>query len=349
MAAYTAVNDAGLFMNTVLYTGTGSSLGVTGVGFQPDMVWLKVRNTTGHHQVFDAARGVTKVIYPSQNDAEATIAESLKTFGSDGFTLGTGSYVNTNTNTYVSWNWKAGTTTGIAGSPSITPSSYSFNQTSGNSIIAYTGNGVSGATIPHGLGAVPDMVLVKSRTTADPWLVFTSARGATKYLVLNTSAAEATASWAWNDTAPTSTLVSLGNAGEVNGNTEDYVAYCFTNVKGYSHFGSYLSNGSTTNGPFIYTGFRPAWTLIKMANGSNPWVLDDVKREPINEMEKPLKPDNTDGTYSGSAYGINFLSNGFQIRNNDSTYNGSAANTFVYAAFAESPFVNSSGVPTNAR
>ena len=230
MAAYTAVNDAGLFMNTVLYTGTGSSLGVTGVGFQPDMVWLKVRNTTGHHQVFDAARGVTKVIYPSQNDAEATIAESLKTFGSDGFTLGTGSYVNTNTNTYASWNWKAGTTTALSGG-TITPTAQSINTTSGIAIIKYTGNDTAGATIPHGLGAVPKMIIIKNLISANNWVVYHEALGNTKFLELNTTAVAATATTSFNDTSPTSSVFSVGSSGGVNSGDKAMLAYCFAEKK----------------------------------------------------------------------------------------------------------------------
>ena len=346
MAAYTAIDDAGSFFNPVLYSGTAGTLTVSGVGFQPDCTWLKARSEIADWGCFDSVRGATECLKQNNTNAESTLSDSLTSWNADGFVMGSGSDFNAS-QTYGSWNWKAGTTTGIAGSPSITPSSYSFNATSGFSIIAYTGNGVSGATIPHGLGAIPDMVMVKSRTSADAWTVFTSALGPTKYLVLNTAAAEATASWAWNDTAPTSTLVSLGSAGEVNGNTIDYVAYCFTSIQGYSKFSSYIGNGNV-DGTFVYTGFRPAFVMMKCATraGTDDWPVFDDKRLGYNVDNNALVVDDTDVTRTQDD--IDIVSNGWKCRIGATDINA-VGNTMCYMAFAESRFVNSSGVPTNAR
>ena len=345
MAAFTTIDDAGLYFNTILWTGNSpSTQALTGVGFAPDMAWVKKRSSAAAHCVTDTVRGVTETIFPNTTTDETTRAGGLTVFGSDGYTVGADGDFNGGSATFVGWNWIAGTTSGLTGG-SITPSAYSFNTTSGFGIYKYTGTGAN-ATITHGLGVAPDLLISKNLSSSSNWPVLHTSYVTGAGALDEQTGFSGSFSDYWN-AVPTSTLINIGTTGGANASGDEIVLYAFASIQGYSKFGSYDSN-SSTDGPFVYTGFRPAWTLIKEASGSNPWVIDDVKREPINEMEKPLKPNNTDGTYSGSAYGIDLLSNGFKIRNNDSTYNGSS-NTFIYAAFAEAPLVNSNGVPCNAR
>jgi len=345
MAAYTTINDAGSFFNPVLYTATGSSLGVTGAGFQPDFTWIKNRSAADFHVLTDAVRLATKYIRSDDHAIEVTDTESLKSFDSDGFTVGTTAEVNTNTENYVSWNWKAGTTTGIAGSPSITPSGYSFNATSGFSIIKYEGNGVSGATLPHGLGVAPRMIMVKNLDSGQNWHIYTSSTGATKYLVLNTAAATVTATGSWNDTAPTSTVFSLGDHASTNTSGEDYVAYCFADVQGFSKFGGYDGNGDA-DGTIVYTGFRPAFVILKSTVSSEVWHMMDDKRLGYNVKNEFLYPDTT--AAEDTTTSIDFLSNGFKLRTTNTALNNDDE-LFIFMAFAQAPLVNSSGIPVNAR
>ena len=348
MAAYTAIDDAGSFFNPVLYSATGSSQAVTGVGFAPDFTWIKLRTSGQVHCLTDSIRGVTKYIQSNSNVAEVTNAETLKSFDSDGFTIGTDDIVSKTGNTAVSWNWKAGTTTGIAGSPSITPNSYSFNATSGFSIIQYSGDSNAGATLPHGLGVAPNMIMLKPVDAVDNWEVYTSALGATKHLVLNTTVVAGTATNRWNDTAPTSTLFSLGDGGGVNATGVEFLTYCFANVQGYSKFGSYVGNGNA-DGTFVYTGFRPSFFMLKNTTATYEWFIMDSKRAGYNMANYYIHANDagtegTDNTY----FELNFLSNGVKMTNSHAQLNGSGV-TYIYMAFAENPFVNSEGVPVNAR
>tara|TARA_R110002020_G_scaffold173602_1_gene364506 strand:- start:318 stop:1352 length:1035 start_codon:yes stop_codon:yes gene_type:complete len=344
MAVYTTIDDAGAFFEIILYTGTGSSLGVTGAGFEPAFTWIKNRADGDFHVLTDAVRGATKYIKSDTTTAETTDAESLKSFDSDGFTVGTQNEVNTNTETYVGWNWKAGTTTGIAGSPSITPASYSFNATSGFSVIKYVGNSTGGATLPHGLGVAPQVIIVKNLTTAGTnWGVYSEAIGATKYLVLDTDAVVDTATSLWNDTAATSTLFSIGTSSIVNTNTDSYVAYCFTEITGYSRFGSYEGNGNV-NGTYVYTGFRPAFLMCKAVDSSGGWYMFDDKRAGYNVDNDTILANTTAGDEGTDK--IDILSNGFKLRH---ATDPNVAETYIYMAFANSPFVNSNGAPANAR
>jgi len=353
MAAYTTIDDAGLYFNPVIYTGTGSSNARTGVGFQPDLTWIKNRDVADFHVWTDAVRGATKYLktntYTSVN---VTDVESLKSFDSDGFTVGTMNEVNTNTEKFVAWNWKAGTTTGIAGSPSITPTSYSFNQTAGFSIIKYVGNATLGATIPHGLSAAPEFVICKSTTATEAWSTGHQGlnEGTTPWnyaVALSSTNDEYPSISYWNNTAPSSTLVTLGNGGGQNYNGATVMAYCFTPIQGFSKFGRYTGNGNV-DGTFIYTGFRPAFVMCKQAGtvSSSSWMLYDSKREGINEENAYLEPNSTQEEYL--TVDIDILSNGFKLRDTAASVNNSAG-SYVYIAFAEAPFVNSSGVPVNAR
>jgi len=349
MAAYTAIDDSGSFFKTKLFTGTGSSLGVTGVGFQPDFTWIKNRDAADFHVLTDSVNGAT--IYVQSNSAALAVTdtETLKTFDSDGFTVGTTAQVNTNTEKYVSYNWKAGTTTGIAGSPSITPDSYSVNATSGFSIIKWTGNGASSATLPHGLGVAPKMIAIKKFSGGAAtayWIIYHIGSNAVPedyFLRLDSTNAAADDVQMFNDTAPGTDLFTIGDSDNVNYNTYNYTAYCFADIQGFSKFGKYTGNANA-NGTFVYTGFRPAMVVCKDITGTNQWYLFDDKREGYNSANDEMYCDAT--SVEGSSVRIDILSNGFKGRNVDSPNTNTV---WVYWAFADSTFVNSNGVPNNPR
>ena len=347
MAAYISFQPSDFF-STKLYTGTGSSNAITGLGFQPDFTWIKNRSAADNHLLFDAVRGVTKFIPSNLTTGETTNAESLKTFDSYGFTVGTYGDVNTNTENFASWNWKAGTTTGIAGSPSITPTAYSFNTTSGCSILTYTGTGAT-ATLPHGLGVAPDLIMTKELDTGgNDWGVYHQAMGNTKKLSLNTTGAVGISSTYWNDTSPTSTLFTVSTNTQSNGSGTDYVAYYFVGKKGYSKFGSYIGN-QNTDGTFVYTGFRPAYLMIRQQNpsGGESWFISDDKRQGFNPMNDHFYADDAAiGNTTGSF--VDLLSNGFKLRTTSSSWN-SSTNPMLYWAFAEFPLVSSNSKAGTAR
>ena len=348
--AYTAIDDPEAHFQAKLYTGNDSTQSITFDGstdMQPDLIWIKSRTNGASHVLTDAVRGVNSQLYSEGNWAAGTYTNMVTAFGSDGWTMGSNAQVNGAQN-YVAWCWKAGTTSGIAGSPSITPTSYSFNATSGCSIIKYDGTG-SAATLPHGLGVAPKVVIVKRTDDANDWLVYHEKVGATKYMRLDSTQAETTSSTAWNDTAPTSTLFSIGDRNEVNNSSGTYVAYCFASKQGYSKFGSYEGNGNA-DGTFVYTGFRPAFVMTKYTSpggGVGDWNMYDNKREGYN-VENDYLAANTTSVENSSDNQVDLLSNGFKWRATDSDTNEDGS-TYVYMAFAESPFVNSEGVPTNAR
>ena len=339
-----AVSQANDYFNATLYTGTGSSLSVTGTGFQPDLVWIKSRSAADH-ALYDAVRGVQKQLESNTQTNETTETTGLTAFGADGFTVGALAQVNTNTATYVAWQWNAGGSTVTNTSGSIT-SSVRANQTSGFSVVTYTGTG-SAATIGHGLGAAPSMIIVKSRTSSvRQWPVYHVAnRGTTGsinpqssyiYLNLTNTAPSSPYSGFWNDTAPTSSFFSVGTDGGTNANTENFVAYCFAAVPGFSAFGSYTGNGSA-DGPFVYTGFKPRWVMVKATSIDGNWIIWDIARNTTNTMAKMLFPDASAAELDNSGYNNDFLSNGFKVRGTGGGFNTNAA-PYIYAAFAEIPF-----------
>ena len=345
--AYANISKPSSYMNPVLYTGNSSTQAITGVGFQPALVWLKDRDATSSHRLYDAVRGVTERIQSNTTEAETTEADGLTAFGADGFSLGSNAATNDNSNLYVGWNWKAGTTTGIAGSPSITPLSYSFNATSGFSIIKYNGTGSAG-TLPHGLGVAPSMIIVKALETTDNWAVYHKSLGATKYTELNLSAAAGTSAVMWNDTEPTSTLFTVNTNGGVNTAGNDYIAYCFANVKGYAHANMYRGNANN-DGVFIYTGFRPAFVLLKnITDAGDNWTMYDSKRDPGNAADELLFA-NSDGVES-TGNDMDIVSNGFKQRNTSNGNNGNG-DTMIYYAVAQEPLVANVGssIPATAR
>jgi len=351
--AYTVIDDSSANQNNVLYTGDGSTQAITGVSFQPDLVWLKRRDTTGSNMWLDAVRTATKRITSNGTDTEETQATGLTAFDADGFTLGGQVSYNGSGGTFVGWNWKGGTTSGIDTTGStITPTGYSFNAAAGFSVIEYTGNASAGALVPHGLGAIPDMIIVKNVDSGQDWRIYhhySSNLGGTPqndYMVLNTSVAKATNSTMWNDTAPTSVNFSLGTAGSTNGSGEQHMAYCFKGIQGFSRFAWYYGNNtvSNENGRFVYTGFRPAWIMLKSSSATSGWYIFDDKRVGYNSDNNELLAD-TDAAES-TTNRVNFCSNGFKFI---ATGDPNAAVSYVYAAFAQSPLVNSEGVPNNAR
>ena len=345
MAVFTAIDDAGSYFNTKLYTGTGSSNAQTGVGFQPDFTWIKNRDAADFHVLTDAVRGVTNYLVSDDTDAETTNAESLTGFDSDGFTVGTMNEVNTNTEAFVAWNWKANGAGSANTDGSISTTSTSVNTTAGFSISTYTGTG-SSATIGHGLGVAPKVVMIKDLSAIKDWAVYHEGIGNTKYLELNTTDSEGTASNAWDDTSPTSSVVSIGSRDTLNTSDDNYIAYCFAEKQGYSKIGTYTGNGNA-DGTFVYTGFRPAFFLFKKSSsGSNNWGIFDNKRNTFNLVDTGLKPDANEAEYTTN--GCDFLSNGVKMRSTGGD-NNADGDTYIYMAFAESPFVNSNGVPTNAR
>ena len=351
--AYTTIDKPTDYFNTVLYTGNNSSShSITGVGFQPDWVWIKPRNGTDGHVLTDSVRGALKRLRSEGTNAEDTLSGSLSSFDSDGFTVGNAGEVNSSSYNFVAWNWLAGGSASSNTDGSIT-SSVSANTTAGFSIVSYTATG-STATIGHGLGAVPNWILVKKRAggTARDWAVYHSANTSapeTEILYLNNTDATADSSVYWNDTAPTSSVFTVGTGNEVNessGNT--YIAYCFAEKKGYSKFGSYTGNGNA-DGTFVYTGFKPAFVMTKRSSNTENWYIIDNKRSPFNPPLNALSPNLSHAEDTNATGRIqDFLSNGFKLRTSDTAVNGSG-DSYIYMAFAENPFVTSTGIPTTAR
>ena len=349
--AYAAISKPSLHNNAVLYTGDASTQAVTGVGFQSDFTWIKSRSDTYNHQSFNSLTGATKSMTINESAAEITIS-GLTAFGADGFTVGTDAQCNNNASTYIGYNWKGGTTTGITqGSATITPTSYSFNQTAGFSVIRFTTPSSGTGTVPHGLGAAPAMILGRILGSSSWQCGFTSLNSGlwTSILTINDTAAELTSNTAYGDTPPDTTLFTMNSSNW--GATQDAIAYCFAEIKGYSKGGTYLAN-SDSNGPFCYTGFKPSWILIKSYSGgsagSRNWMLFDSKRLGYNADNNALKPD-ADSAADTSNY-IDFLSNGFKIRSTDGNVNTTSEN-YNWWAFAEQPLVANVGssIPTTAR
>ena len=363
--AYTTIDDPSEYFQTQLYTGDGNTTqAITNSGnsnLKPDWVWLKQRandSANRNHMLFDSTRGSTKALSSNTNGAEDTSSGGyIQSFNTDGFTTGNSSVINKNAVTYVAWQWKAngGTTaTNDASSTSIgtIDSVIQANTTAGFSIVTYTGTGSNGS-VAHGLGAKPNVILLKDRGGFS-WVVYhdkVASDPATDYLEFNGTIAATDYAPHFNDTEPTSTVFSLGTDGAVNGSGRNVLAYCFTEIKGYSKFGSYTGNGNA-DGAFVYTGFKPAWLLVKRfdASGKN-WYIADSTRSPNNITKAFLSPnlndaEDTSGDTSNAYFDI--LSNGFKMRQDFSHLNASGS-TQIYMAFAEHPLVSSKGVPTTAR
>jgi hypothetical protein len=331
----TTATTADKFFTPVLYTGTGASRSVTGLGFAPDLVWIKSRSTADNNWLFDKLRGVTNAIFSNTTAAENNYNGSLTAFNSDGFSTGVEGGVNGSGQSMVAWNWKANGSGSTNTAGSIT-STVSANTTSGFSIVTYNGTGAN-ATVGHGLGVAPSMIIIKSRSSAGTnWNSYHVSLGNSACIVLNLTIAAASGTSFFNATTPTSTVFSLGTDGSTNPSGAQQVAYCFAPIAGYSAFGSYTGNASA-DGPFIFTGFKPAFVLIKSSTvvGSS-WRLWDAKRSTYNVVNSSLFPNLSNAEVSTADYAIDFLSNGIKIRAADDGQNYSGG-TFIYAAFAEAP------------
>ncbi len=349
--AYTTINDPSAHFQTTLYTGNGSSgHAITNTGnadLQPDWVWIKSRSNAVNHGAWDSTRGASNRLLPDTTGAAET-QSNFTSFNSDGFTVDTGDIVNTNAYTYVGWQWKAaGGTTASNGNGSIT-STVQANTTAGFSIVKWTGTG-SAATIGHGLGVTPQFIIVKNLDKSSQWAVYHHKVGATKYVALNDDDAVATYSGYWNDTSPTTSVFSVGSDGDVSGgNGEEVISYCFAPIKGYSNFGSYTGDGNA-DGPFIYTGFKPAWVMIKELTATGSWHMFDTKRNVDNVSNNVLYADlNNAESTNNTGNPIDILSNGFKCRGtgNDTNNDG---NDYIYMTFAQIPLVATNDVVATAR
>ena len=344
--AYSTIDDPTLYFNTVLYAGTGSEQTVSGVNFSPGLTWLKSRSNGQPNVLSDSVRGGNKQLYTADTQAETTYSQYLKSFNSDGFVLGTDSGINQSSQTFVSWNWKAGgsASNNTDGNKTI---SLSVNTTAGFSVGTYAGTGQD-STIGHGLGAVPDWLMIKNRSSGSrKWQLWHNGlTGTNKYLAIDRSDAELTDSASWDNTAHSNTVWNTYGSGEANQNGENFVCYAWTSIQGFSDFGSYTGNGNA-DGPFIYTGFKPAWIMTKQINGGSSWIVHDNKRDPINAVTEYFTVEEPDaaGTLANS---FDLCSNGFKVRTSNGDRN-SSGDSFAYWAFAESPLVNSEGIPNNAR
>jgi len=329
--AYTTIDNPELYFQTKLYTGNGGTqtitFDVTDTSMQPDMVWIKDRGDVNWHSITDSNRGHSKVIYPNANNAEGT-NPYVNAFNSNGFGIGSsGTDVNGNTNTYVAWCWKESADAGI-------------------DLVSYTGSGGT-QNISHSLSAKPEMIITKSRSASGNWYVYHGANTSapeTDFLQLQATDATSDNATLWNDTAPTTSVFTVGSAFD---NTTTYVAYAFASKQGFSKFGSYVGNGSSS-GTYVHLGFKPAWIVVKRTDSANSWMMYDNKRNPINLVDNPLYAEGSDAEGTSSAASFDFLSNGFKCRGTGSAINASGA-TMIYMCFAEAPFVNSKGVPCNSR
>jgi hypothetical protein len=332
--AYTTIDDPEEYFQAYAYTGDGNSgraLTLPGdTDMAPNLVWVKQRNTTRNQIVANSVCGASKNLYADLNDPEDGVSGPITAFGSDGFTVSSSANANEDSGTYASWSWNESATGGF-------------------DIVTYTGNG-TGRTISHSLSAAPHMYIIKNRDTAENWQVFhhkNTSAPETDYVTLNTTVGTADHTLIANDTMPTSSVFSVGTDASTNKSSSPMVAFLFTGIQGFSKFGSYTGNGNT-NGPMLFMGFSPAWILCKKSSASgDSWTILDNKRDPYNVADARLFPDQNAAESTSTDVG-DFLSNGFKIRTDAGTWNDSDG-TYLYAAFAEAPLVNSEGVPTTAR
>ena len=334
------IENGSKHMQAVLYTGTGATQTIGGLNFQPDLIWIKSRSAATDHKLTDSVRGVTKSLESNTTDAEATDANGVTAITSTGFTLGSDSVYNNSGATYVAWCWKANGA-GSSNTDGTITSTVSANTSAGFSVVTYTGTG-SNATIGHGLGVAPRMIIVKCRNTAgESWQVYhANLTSAAFRMRLNSTDAQDSQPTMWNSTAPTSTVFSVGTASGTNANTQTYVAYCWADVNGFSKLGFYTGNGST-DGTFVYTGFRPKYILIKRTDTATyQWSIWDTRRNTFNAANSNLWADSSEAETTATVYDVDILSNGFKLRTANVARNASGGN-YIYAAFAENPFKNS--------
>jgi len=322
-----------------LYTGTGATLSVTNTllnaSFQPDFVWFKGISGATNHSLYDSVRGTTRQIIIT-NATETTEATGLTAFNSNGFTVGALANLNTSTATYVAWNWKASNAAAVTNTAGTITSQVSANPTAGVSVVTYTGTGVN-ATVGHGLGVAPKLLIVKARNVVNNWPVWHTNITGAQFLLLNATNAVGTAANVWNSTTPTSTVFSVGTNVGTNTAATTYVAYCFSEIAGFSRFGGYISTG-LAEGPFVITGFRPRYIMIKETSVSRGWIVFDTSRSPFNVVDKYLFAETA--AAQGTLALIDIVSNGFRLKSTNVNVNDAAGNTYIYMAFAENPFQN---------
>ena len=348
------------YFDVSLYEGNGTVIGsggktISGLQFKPDLAWIKNRDNASHfHTIYDSSRGVTKEIYPNSNSAEGTQSEGITSFTSDGFVTGNAVNVNTNSNSFVAWNWLAnGATTSSNSEGSIT-STVQASATSGFSIVKYTGTG-SAATIGHGLSSAPTLIAVKNLTdNSSSWYVYInatrSAAANTYYMRFDSDDSQSQVGSVWNDTTPTTTVFSVGGEDTSNKSSKDFIAYCWADIEDYQKIGQYTGNNNN-DGPFIWLGFKPRFVLIKALNVGNHWVILDSTRSTVNQVQKALKPNLTQAEDDDANMAIDFVSNGFKIRGGPSGDGGNinTAHIYGYYAIAEQPFIGDGVSPTTAR
>ena len=350
--AYSTISKPGLHFNTVTYTGNGGTNAITGVGFQPDLVWTKNRSSAQNHLLYDVVRGVGYYLYPNlQNAQGGNGTGGLDSFDSNGFTLDGGDDSNVNGENGVAWSWKAGNSAGSANTDGTINSTVSVNTTAGFSIVKYTGGGSAG-TVGHGLSAAPEVVILKSYSGSDVWATYHKGIDTTApadyFIQLQSTAARTNNADFFSDTLPTNQVFSIGANTAVSNNGSSFIAYCFAEKKGYSKFGNYAGNGNA-DGPFVYTGFKPAFIIIKNFEQNDSWRTYDNKRLGYNVDNNALFPNATDA--EGTSDDLDILSNGFKVRATTGGLNNSNA-SYIFMAFAENPLVanvGASGVPATAR
>ena len=366
--AYTTIDDPTKYFDVTIWTGTGGARTISGLNHKPDLIWTKTRSVAYNHMWSDSSRGFNANSELGSNSTAAEGGLSAETYGyksghtSDGWTMVDGTDTvdgqeDGNTNqpsvTYVGWTWAAngGTTTSFSASGAQLAGTRQSNTTAGFSIITYTGDGNNNATIPHGLNSAPKFVIIKDRGNATNWYVGHDATFTTGEVFLNLTNALAAAFGPFNKTAPTASNIVLGTDGSVNGSGDTMICYAFAEVQGYSKFGSYIGNGNA-DGPFVYTGFKPAWLMYRNTSRSENWIIVDNQRNTINPVNGAnLQANVSDVEANETRWSFDFLSNGFKIRTNGSNNNANngSGETIIYMAFAEHPFVSSKGVPVTAR
>ena len=350
--AYTTINKSSDHFKAIKYTGTGSSNAITGVGHQPDFLWIKKANGAEHHILIDAVRGLDKQMYSSHSSSQDTNAQSVTAVGADGFTVGTNAQTNANGSIFIAQTWKAGGGAGSANTDgTINTTSTSVNTTSGVSISTVTLSGSGNQTIGHGLGVTPNVVIFKSTSHSEAWFVHHDESSSTPqndYYQLNTNAAKATTSNIWGAGMTSSTVgVKVGTTGTAS---QDYVVYAFAEKKGFSKFGTYLGNGSS-DGVFVYTGFKPAWVMTKYSHtgGTGSWIMYNTGLNPTNKDQFFHHEANTTATWVDNTDRVDFYSNGFKFVDSTNSDSNTSGGHYVYLAFAEAPFVGTNNIPATAR
>lgn len=346
---FSNIDKPSKYFDTKLYTGTGSTQSITGLEFAPKFTWVKNRTSASGSALFDIIRGAGYRITSTGTDAEVNNTAYFTAFNSDGFSVAlAGGETNVNGNNYATWNWRASDSSAVTNTAGSITSTVSANTTAGFSVVSYTSQSSGSATIGHGLGAVPKMIICKIKDQSDNWRVYHSSLGNTGFMILNLTNAFSTNSTTWNNTSPTSTVFTLGTQWAASYNM---ITYCFAEVKGYSKFGSYTGNGNA-NGTFIYTGFKPSFIMVRRTDSAGfDWAMMDNKRDTYNEIYKTLWANLSNAEYTttgSSGMATDLLSNGFKIRGTNGENNASGGN-YIYMAFAENPFCSSKGIPTTAR